>query len=170
MNTGQSILTILAMMLLSVLILRVNNTFLSTGSVLIDSKYVIVATSLATSQLQEISNLAFDENTYNSPTNNLSDLTPPASLHSESGETNSSMYNDIDDYNGWHDTVSVVMENNKPPEKFYVSCTVVYVNSANPDVTSNIATWNKKISVTVSNPFMPDTVKESTIYSYWSFN
>ena len=169
MNTGQSLLTILAMVLLSVLILRVNNTFLTTGSVLIDSKFVITATSLATTQLQEVSSLAFDNYTDTNPTTDLNDLTPPASLGAESGETNDHLYNDIDDYNGWHKDVPIVMESGKPAENFRVSCSVVYVSTANPDVTSNVATWNKKITVTVSNPFMPDTVKVSTIYSYWVF-
>lgn len=162
-------MTILSMVLLSVLILRVNNTFLTTGSVLVDSKFVITATSLATSQLQDITGLAFDNYTASGSTTNLSDLTSPGLLGSESGETSDSLYNDIDDYNGWSKIVPIVMENNKPAENFRVACKVVYVSSSNPDVTSSVATWNKKITVTVSNPFMPDTVKVSTIYSYWVF-
>lgn len=168
MNTGQSLLTILAMVLLSVLILRVNNTFLTTGSVLVDSKYVIEATSLASSKLQQVCDLAFDENTVNSRATGYNDLT--VSLNHESGETDESFYNDVDDYNNWHDTVYTVMEANKPAEKFLVKCKVDYVTSTIPIITSISPTWNKRVTVTVSNQFMPDTVKLSTIFSYWSFD
>ena len=169
MNTGQGLLTIAAMMLLSILILRVNNTFLTTGSVLVDSKFGIIATSLATSQLEKINTLAFDNYTASNSTHNLSDLTSPGSLGPESGETADSLYNDIDDYNGWYKNVPVVIDSSKPAENFRISCQVCYVNPTNPDGYSNVATWNKKIKVTVSNQFMPDTVKMSTIYSYWVF-
>ncbi len=168
MNTGQSILTILAMVLLSVLILRVNNTFLSTGSVMVDSKYVITATSLATSEIQKIQNLAFDANTYNKPIHKTGDLTPPGLLKNTSNK-NEKTFNNIDDYDGWSEIVPVTMIPNEPPANFLVSSSVVYVSASNPDQTSSTATWNKKITVTVSNPFMPDTVKLSTIYSYWKF-
>ncbi len=63
MNTGQMMLTIGALILLSLVVLRVNNGFLNTNSVLIDSKLGVLATSVATSIIEEATGKAFDEKT-----------------------------------------------------------------------------------------------------------
>jgi len=162
MNTGQSLLSIGAMMLLSILILRVNNSFTDTSTMLQNSKLGILATSIATSQIEEISRLAFDEYTVSNSTNNLANLTPAGILGPETGETYPN-YDDIDDYNGYSkvDTSMTAV--------FNVSCKVEYVSSANPDVPSAVPTWNKKITITVTSPSMVDSIKMSTIYSYWYF-
>ncbi len=162
MNTGQSLLSIGAMMLLSILVLRVNNTFNNTSTVLQDSKLGILATSIATSQIEEISRLAFDECTDSNSTNSLSSLTPPSSLGPEPGETYPN-YNDVDDYNGFTKTDTSMTA------VFNISCSVVYVSDTNPDVASSVPTWNKKITITVTSPSMIDTIRASTIYSYWYF-
>ena len=162
MNTGQSLLSIGAMMLLSILVLRVNNNFTDTSTVLQDSKLGILATSIATSQIEEISRLAFDECTDSNSTSSLSSLTPPGSLGPEPGETYPN-YNDVDDYNGFTKTDTSMTA------VFHISCSVVYVSDTNPDVASAVPTWNKKITITVSSPSMLDTIRTSTIYSYWYF-
>ncbi len=163
MNTGQSLLTIGAMILLSVLILRINNTFLTTGTVLMESKFAVLATSIATSQLEEISNKAFDNYTASNPTKYTGDLTPYNRLGPETGETPAT-YNDVDDYNGYTKTDSTM-----PSAIFKINCKVEYVNTSNPDVAVNTQTWNKKITVYVTSVSMKDTVKMSEIYSYWVF-
>lgn len=151
-----------AMMLLSILILRVNNTFQNTSSVLLNSKLGLLATSIATSQIEEISRLAFDESTVSNAVNSLSSLTPPGSLGPGSGEVYPN-YDDIDDYNGFTKTDTSMTA------IFNVSCSVVYVSPSSPNFTSSTATWDKKITITVTSPSMLDTVRMSTIYSYWFF-
>lgn len=162
MNTGQSLLSIGAMMLLSILLLRVNDNFTTTDTVLQDSKLGILATSIATSQIEEISRLAFDECTDSNSTNNLADLTPAASLGPEAGETYP-YYDDIDDYNGFTKTDTSMTA------VFNIACKVEYVSSASPDAASAVPTWNKKITIMVTSPSMTDTIRASTIYSYWYF-
>ena len=162
MNTGQSLMSIGAMMLLSILVLRVNNSFSNTSTVLQNSKLGILATSIATSQIEEISRLAFDECTDSNSTNSLTALTPAGSLGPETGEVYPN-YNDIDDYNGFSKTDTSMTA------VFKVYCKVEYVSDTSPDVASAVPTWNKKISITVTSPSMTDTVKMSTIYSYWYF-
>ena len=79
MNTGQGLLTILSMLLLSSLILRVNSTNMSSGNVVIRSKYSTEALSVAETRLEEITgnsgntgkSKAFDEFTVHT---NLSSL------------------------------------------------------------------------------------------------
>jgi MSHA pilin protein MshD len=169
-NTGQSLLAIGAMILLSILILRVNNTFLTTSSTFMDTKFEILATSLATSQMQQIDKLKFDQNsdTTGNYFTNTSELTSPFSLGPETGETGPSTFNDIDDYNGY--TTTINGDSALPSANFNIRCTVNYVTDTNPNVVSSSATWNKRITVYVTSVSMPDTVKLSTIFSYWNFN
>ena len=53
MNTGQSLFTIGALLLLSLTVLRVNNSILVTDNILQDSKLGVLATSVATSLMEE---------------------------------------------------------------------------------------------------------------------
>ena len=165
MNTGQMLMTIGAMILLSTLILRVNNNFGTNTTTVYNSKFAILAASIGNSIIEEASGKSFDEETFNSPAKKLSDLTQPDELGPESGETYPD-FNDVDDYNGY-----TKIDSTMPSAVFKISCTVVYVNPATPDVTSkNARTWTKKISVTITSPSMTDTVKLSSLYSYWVFN
>lgn len=154
-------LTIGAMILLSILILRVNGTFLTTGTTLMDTKFGVLATSIATSEIEEISGKAFDNYTASNPTKNLNDLS--ANLGPDSGETIST-YNDIDDYNGY-----VKTDSSMPSAIFKTLCTVCYVSSNNLEQASSTKTWFKKITIQVTSKSMPDTVRVSTVYSYWVF-
>lgn len=163
MNTGQSLITIAAMMLLSILVLRINSTILNTDTVVQDSKFGLLATSIATSLMEEATSKAFDTNTDSANVTSLSQLTSPSQLGPESGEVYPN-FDDVDDYNGY-----TRIDSSMPSAVFKDSCVVVYVSSASPDVTSSVATWNKKITVIVTSPSMQDTVRMSTIFSYWYF-
>ncbi len=162
MNTGQSMLAIGAMILLSLVVLRVNNSFLSTSSVMMESKFGVLATSLAQSMIEEASKMKFDQVDSDNPNYDMTSLTAPGALGPE-GESHHN-FNDFDDYNNYKDTVS-----NLPSAIYYISCSVCYVNAQTPDVVSNNRTWNKKITVTVTSPSSPDTVKLYSIFSYWFF-
>ncbi len=169
MNTGQSLLTIGAMLLLSILILRVNNTFLSTGTVISQSKLGMIASSIANSKLDEIKTKAFDEYTVSNVADQLSDLEPPNSLNKETGETYPN-FDDVDDFNKFARDDTIQVDPGMKPEIFHDSCSVVYVSSSNPDAAYTASsTWNKKITVFVTHKLMSDTIKMSTIYSYWDF-
>jgi|YelNatPaOPRAMG01_1025707.scaffolds.fasta_scaffold01686_13 hypothetical protein len=171
MNTGQSLITILAMLLLSILILRVNNVYLNTGSALSYSKLEIIATSLASSRLDEICTKAYDENSVSAAINDSSKFTSPSKLGPESGEVYPD-FDDVDDYNKFSINDSVKLLSNNPAEVFRDSCIVQYVAiSGGKDFVTNYQTWNKKITVMVwdKNKSMPDTVTLSRIFSYWYF-
>jgi hypothetical protein len=163
MNTGQSMLAIGAIILLSTIVLRVNNNFLTTNETMMDSKFGVLAISLAESIIEEADNKAFDSHTAGTPVHDLFLLTSPDSLRSESGEVYPN-FDDFDDFNGYQRDVT-----NLPSANFHISCSVNYVNAATPDVVSNSKTWNKKITVTVTSESSKDTVRVSSIFSYWFF-
>lgn len=161
MGMGQTLITVGAIMLLSLVILRVNNNFLSTNTVLLTSKFGVLGVSLATSIIEEANGKAFDQNTDTTTvtaTNQLSTIGP------ESGEVYPN-FNDFDDFDG----LSIV-DSTMPTAKFKIDCEVDYINTTNPDVPVAIKTWHKRIFVTITSPSMPeDTVRMSSIFSYWFF-
>ena len=164
MNTGQMLLTIGAMILLSTLILRVNNNFAGNTETVYDSKFVILGTSVGASVIEEAMGKAFDENTVNAPVSKLSDLTNPNKLRPEGSESYPN-FNDFDDYNEY-----TKIDSTMPSAVFKVQCSVSYVDPNSPDVTSNSRTWTKRISVIVTSNSMTDTVRLSSLFSYWVFN
>ncbi len=168
MNTGQSLITIAAMMLLSITVLRVNNNLLSTNSTLMDTKFDVLAVSLGTSLIEEASKKAFDLAGSDDAISDVNLLTLPASLGPSSGEHYPD-YNDFDDYNGLIDTIDTV-----PSAKFIIKCEVCYIDAANPDVKVNYRTWHKKMTVKITSPSIGndekrDTIKLSSVFSYWYF-
>jgi len=164
MNTGQMILSIGALLLLSLTVLRVNNTILQTDSVMMDSKFGILATSIATSLIEKASKKSFDANTFEDAVSNLSGLTPANGLGPGAGETTPENFNDFDDFDGYTEQIT-----NLPSAVFDVSCEVCYVNPTNPDGKLSTQSWHKKMNVKVSSPSSKDTINLSTIYSYWHF-
>ncbi len=163
MNTGQTMLTLGALMLLSFLALRINTNILSTEEVMQNSKFGVLAISLATSIIEEANQKAFDENSIDSSLTSTNELTAVGSLGKESGETYAT-FDDFDDYNNY-----TKQDTTMPSANFDISCKVVYVSSTNPDVTSSSRTWNKKITISVTSQNMTDTVRVSSIFSYWYY-
>jgi hypothetical protein len=176
MNTGQQLFSIAALLLLSLTILRVNNTILYSDEVMNNSKFAMMANSIATSLIEEASgvrsggqSMHFDENTILNEVVDSTQLTPANLLKKESGEITEDQFDDFDDYNGYtqEDTFYGSVT-------FYSKCEVCYINPNNPDVKLNNFSWHKKLSVSVTwkqndQPigFVADTIKQSTIYSYW---
>lgn len=166
MNTGQMMITIAALLLLSVVILRVNNSFLSTNTVVNQTKYDVMAVSLGTSIIEEASSKAFDTYTRNNSVTSVSSLTSPYSLGPGSGEVYPN-FDDFDDFNGY--TRNTSNDTTFLSANFTARTVVDYVTPTNPNTTSYIRTWHKRLRVTVTSPSMPDTVRLSTIFSYFYF-
>lgn len=160
MNLGESLLAIGAIILLSILVLGTNNTIISTGNSLNESKFDILATSIGTSIIEEASNKAFDENTIDTTAEKKGDL---SSTLGPEGETRHN-FDDFDDYNGYAGADSTM-----PSAIFDYHCKVEYVLSGKPENISGSQTWNKKLTVYITSKSMTDTVKLSTVYSYWYF-
>jgi len=162
MNTGQSLFSIGALLMLSLTVLRVNNSILITDGTMQDSKIGVLATSVGTSLIEEACKKAFDANSVNNAVLNLNALTASGSLGPNTGETPDT-YDDFDDYNGYikRDTVSTI--------DFKMVCTVNYINPNNLDGVTAQKTWHKKMTVAVTSSFLRDTLNFSTVYSYWHF-
>jgi hypothetical protein len=162
MNTGQSLLSIGALLLLSLTVLRVNNSILFTDETLQDSKLGLLAVSVATSLIEEASKKAFDAITADGAITDLSTLTEPNSLGPGVGETPET-FNDFDDYNGYtkQDTINTI--------DYTIACQVNYISPNNVDGIIMERTWHKKITVIITSSLINDALKFSSVYSYWHF-
>jgi hypothetical protein len=162
MNTGQTLLTIVAIVLLGSNVVSINRTFSQHGVILQQTEIGIFGISLGMSIIEESQGKAYDKNTLDSLALSTSELS--STLGKEAGETTRDTFNDFDDYNGWTDTVHI-----QGVDAFRRWATVAYTDTSNPNGTASGRTWNKKLTVFVKADNAQDTVKVSYIFSYWSF-
>jgi hypothetical protein len=175
MGTGQTILTIVAIVLLGTNVVSVNRTFLQHGVVLQQTEIGLFGVSLATSLLEEARGKAFDRYSLIGFPQNLSQLTPYDSLGPEVGELRPD-YNDFDDYN-WmrggptRDSIVVRADTIKIPDvdTFLRWAKVCYVDTTNPNTYRAYRTWMKKLTVYVKGSNSQDTLQMSYLFSNWSF-
>jgi hypothetical protein len=161
MNTGQTLITIGAMLILSMTILNVNHNYNNTSTAMLNTKFNILATSLATSMIEEATGKAFDANTVD---NTVSSTTSLTAVGPGVGE-HYPYFNDFDDFDGYSRIDSTM-----PSAKFEIACEVDYINPANPNTAvTPTKTWHKKMTVTVTSDAMEDTVRMSKVYSYFYF-
>ena len=166
MGLGQMMLSVFALALLGTVILMMNNTVMDSGSAIETTEYFIMATSLGISQIESASGKAFDQNTVNSAISSEAGLT--VNLGKETGETEAT-FNDYDDYNGFSKWVNGDTVNFRSAN-FFIRDSVDYVTITGNAVTTSISrTYHKRLRVWVSSPFMKDTLKFATVYSYWYF-
>lgn len=180
MGTGQMMLTILAMVLLSVVILTINRNFYHTNTTMASSRYNILAISVANSIIEDATGMRFDEVTSGAQ-NNTSVLTAATSLGLESGESasNRKTFDDFDDYNAYKTNPrldTILVEGTSAKIIFNTICKVDYVTAANPNTTTTSKTWHKRLRLWVYCPeirdpqtLKTDTIKVSTVFSYWYF-
>lgn len=165
MNTGQSLFSIGALLLLSMTVLKMNNFILVNDTVMQDSKLGILAVSLATSLIEEASKKAFDANTVDAEVSDFNLLTNyPLGRGVGEIEDSSQTFNDFDDYEAYEYHYDYL-----PSAEYDLKCTVYYVEPTNPQQKVAYRTWHKKMEITVTSESMRDTIKLSTIYSYWHF-
>jgi len=157
------LITVGGMVLLLTVILRVNTNYFEADKVLLNSKFCVLATSLASSIIEEASGKAFDAATDSASVDNLTLLTSAYSLghaYSESYED----FNDFDDFNNF-----TRIDSTMPSAIFKISSEVGYIDPSNPSNFITSRSWHKKINVEITSESMIDTIKMSSIYSYWYF-
>ena len=161
MNTGQMLLTVGALILLSSMLLRFNRSVMTSDDVMINSKFNVLASSLCISVIEEARGKAFDQKTDAAAVATTNELS--LALGPESGEKYED-FNDFDDFNGY-----VKVDSTMPSAIFYVTSKVSYVEAKSPIKLTTSRTWHKMITVTVMSPSMNDVVEMSSIYSYWFY-
>jgi hypothetical protein len=163
MNTGQTLLTIIAIVLLGSNVVSINRTFTQHGVILQQTEVGIFGVSLGMSIVEEAQGRSFDHNTIDTLIQNTNQLS--STLGRETGDAVlHTGFDDFDDYNGWKDSVTV-----PGVDTFKRWATVVYVDSTNLDGSASGRRWNKRLDVFVKGSSSQDTIKLSYVFSYWSF-
>ncbi len=153
-------ITLGAMILLSLVILRVTNGFMYTDISLMESKFGVLGVSLATSMMEEATGKAFDEESDSGTVLTLGDL---SSIGPDAGEVYPN-FDDFDDFDGL-----IKIDSSMPSAIYKIECNVDFVTPANLDGYTAAKTWHKKMTVFVTNASSPDTIKLETIYSYFYY-
>ena len=165
MGTGQMLLALVALTLLASVTLSANKLILTDTDVVQGSEAMITGTAIGQAMLEEITVKYFDQNVLPPlSTDVASAFTPPDSLGPDSSDVAGAdtTYNDIDDYNGYADSVNT-------PRLGYFNrkCEVFYVHEDGDSSTTQ--TFQKKIVVTVTNPYLGTpghSIELSQIVSY----
>lgn len=126
---------------------------------MLERQFEVYAVALAQSFLEEASVKAFDANGTNASSPEEDDFTDPAALGPEAGETYPA-FNDVDDFDGFAKTDSSALGT------FRVTVQVGYVQEANPNLVVNTRTFCKKMTVTVTQNFLPRPINLSQVFGY----
>lgn len=166
MNSGQTMLTLCALVLLTLTVINMNRILIDNDDILNQSRFGLETVALATSFIEEASQLPFDEQSWDSTIveKQPSDFTHPNSLGKDAGESGISTFDDFDDYHNYT-KAETTMQN-----IYNISCEVDYVDPSTPNSTSVNRTFYKKITVTIANPINTDTLRMSYIHGFWYFN
>jgi hypothetical protein len=160
MNTGQSLMSIGALLLLALASLQFNSVVLENNTVETENKVYLTAFSLADDLIEEIKQKAFDEKTIDFQAINVNQLTYPP--NKEVGEVWPN-FDDIDDYNNYIKPVSL-----PHVEDYTVTSTVNYCTANGIDITSQ--SYYKKVTVEVTSKYMSNPLYMKFIFSLHSKN
>lgn len=160
MNTGQAMLSLGALLLLSFISLNFNSTILQTSTVEIEDKVYLTAFSLGDDLIEEIKQKAFDERTLEFQAINENQLTFPCGP--ETGEVYP-FFDDMDDFNNYSKPVSL-----PHVEDYTVTAKVNYVNSSGQDI--SVQSFFKKVTITVSSKYLSSPLELKFIFSLHSKN
>ncbi len=158
MNSVQSMLSMGALVLLSLCSFRFNTSVLENSTAQIENKVTLTAFSLADDMIETIKQRSFDEATIEFPTG-LANLTPYGDFGPETGETFWT-YDDVDDYNNYTKTISA-----PHAENYHLLVKVNYVDGDNPDNEITTQSYYKKVTVYVSSPYMRNEINLSFIFT-----
>jgi len=161
MTGNQMMLSIVAMIFLSMLILNVHSSTSDKLIILYSNESVIEATGIVQAVFEEIQTKAFDEATTTSAAKERDLLTAVSSLGKETGEVLYSDFDDIDDYDNYTitDTANVM-------GTFELAVLVRYAEETAPYDTSRSRTYRKRVDISITNESLPTTLTFNKLISY----
>lgn len=178
MGTGQTLITMGALTLMSITLLNHNRAMMNTGDTLNDSRFRLEALSILTSHIEQLSQYYFDEaSTDTTNAKDLADFTAPLSLGMEGND--SGTFDDIDDLHN-----ATIADTGRSGVVYHVRYEVDYVNvSGNNYVPSSNREYSKRVRVSINDTFNPpmitrvqgsatvrDTIRLGHVVSYWFYN
>lgn len=179
MNTGQTMLTIMALAMLSVITMSYYASIGQSARSLSQSNAGLTATTIATSFVERAQSTAFDEISDTTSIDKVIHdpgvyLTAYDSLGTENANERTCIdsLDDFDDFNGWTEDYTPGWMN----ELYRVRFKVYYVdpNNVNTNTPSTVRTFVKKMDITVwrvdATSAPVDTFRLSTLFGYYRYN
>ncbi len=178
MNTGQTMLTMGALILISIIILNFHRTTDEISTSLDFNRFRLEAMSILTSHIEQLSQYFFDEaSTDTLNEKQLSDFVAPNLLGYDANDNN--IIDDIDDFHG-----VTVADTGMSGVVYNVNYSVDYVRlQSNRLVHSSTRQYHKRVSIAISDAYNPpliyrtennaqirDTLRVSFVVSYWFYN
>lgn len=178
MSSGQIIITMGALILLSVAMLNVNRTLNHSDISLAQNRYRLEALSLLTSYIEQASQQFFDEaSTDTSSAKNLADFSLPDNLGFESNDNQK-----IDDFDDYHNYTQ--LDTGQSGVIFQGKFIVEYVElSGTSVIISSQREYHKRMTIYITDAYTPpllykyengnkirDTLQISFVQSYWFYN
>ena len=176
MATAQTLLTIAALVLLSMSLLNFNGTVAQSGNSIESAQDGILETTIATSFLELAQGLAFDEVTDSSDVaiTNVNVLTSPTQLGPDSSVENSVYtFDDFDDFNG----LALDKEVSGNGRRYRAQFSVNYIDGNDASQVSSTRTYVKRMDLKIWRILPPlrsssvsDTLKMSLAMGYFHFD
>ena len=161
MFSGQNILVIGALSILTLLIISFYSSEGNKVTMTIDNEAVIAATGLGQTVIEKLTSKSFDEKVIDRYHEVADSMTSPQYLGPEDDETDVTMFDDFDDFNNYSENNTLIRLGD-----FHVSVVVNYVHKENADSAVNVRTFYKMATVSVSNPYLFNTMKLHYLASY----
>jgi len=175
MNTGQTMLTIAALTLLSIITLRYFASVGQSGQTLADSNSGLTATTIATSYIERAQGAQFDELSDGVPLDSMQKFyntiltAPGVSLTAETASERLSPdnANDFDDFNYFNTSNPFIVVPEGIPEIYKVEFNVYYVDTNNINVNAGHRTFLKRMDLKVYRIDTGVVVNMSTVSAFF---
>ena len=142
--------------------LIVNNALLDNSTRVLQSEFEITGISILQETINEVGLKAFDEASVGATPASVPDgFTAAASLGPEGGETDSSMYDDVDDYNGLTITGTTIAG-----MTYTITVEVGYVSIIDLVTLSSTLSTLKRMNQTLASDYLSNDLTLSYVYSY----
>ena len=142
--------------------LIVNNALLDNSTRVLQSEFEITGISILQETISEVGLKAFDEESVGRiPASVPGDFTAASSLGPETDETDSSMYNDIDDYHELTTTGITISG-----ITYTITIEVGYVSITDLVTLSSTLSTMKQMNQTLTSDYLSNDMNLSYVYSY----
>ena len=162
MGRAELLLVLAALTIFGRFSLIVNNSLLDNSTRVLQSEFEITGISLLQETISEVGLKAFDEASVSSVPATIPDgFTSSVSLGPEGGETDSSMFDDVDDYHGLTMTGTTIAG-----MTYTITSEVGYVSIGDLVTFSSTLSTMKRMNLTLTSDYLSNDLKLSYVYSY----
>jgi len=151
-----------AVVLFSVIAINANRMLANHNRQFVEGDLEYTAIAKAQEIIDQAQSLAFDETTTGrtKPVSIPEDFTDPENLGT-AFDSDSTGFDDFDDFHSYAVTETTAQG------VYNISTRVVYVTESNPGTSAGQETGNKHLTVSVSSPYLPDSINVSCIKTHY---